>query len=169
MRGDEEKCRDAGCSGFLTKPIDMDLLVRTIARGKRANVRRRWPVADAKLPAPACGGGKRSPPRLPRTSPPLACERRHTEATGVATCPANVSNRACRATIPEFCQIIVEFVDRLHEQLGAMEQAWGKQDLSRTGLAGALAQGIGRHSRLCRTHRASPQTRTAGYAKNESG
>jgi PAS domain S-box-containing protein len=31
MRGDEEKCRAAGCSGFLAKPIDMDLLLRTIA------------------------------------------------------------------------------------------------------------------------------------------
>lgn len=30
MRGDEEKCRAAGCSGFLAKPIDMDLLLRTV-------------------------------------------------------------------------------------------------------------------------------------------
>ncbi len=30
MRGDEEKCRAAGCSGFLTKPIDVDLLVRAV-------------------------------------------------------------------------------------------------------------------------------------------
>ena len=32
MRGAEEKCRAAGCSGFLTKPIDIDLLVHTVAR-----------------------------------------------------------------------------------------------------------------------------------------
>jgi len=31
MSGDEEKCRAAGCSGFLAKPIDMDVLLRTVA------------------------------------------------------------------------------------------------------------------------------------------
>jgi CheY-like chemotaxis protein len=31
MQGDEAKCRNAGCSGFLTKPVDADLLVRTLA------------------------------------------------------------------------------------------------------------------------------------------
>jgi CheY-like chemotaxis protein/HPt (histidine-containing phosphotransfer) domain-containing protein/anti-sigma regulatory factor (Ser/Thr protein kinase) len=30
MRGDEEKCRAAGCSGFLTKPVDPDSLTRTL-------------------------------------------------------------------------------------------------------------------------------------------
>jgi len=32
MQGDEDKCRSAGCSGFLTKPIDMDLLIKTMAQ-----------------------------------------------------------------------------------------------------------------------------------------
>src|SRR5204862_115127 len=31
MRGDEAKCRDAGCSDFLTKPIDPDTLLRAAA------------------------------------------------------------------------------------------------------------------------------------------
>ena len=30
MKGDEDKCRDAGCSGFLTKPIDIDKLINAL-------------------------------------------------------------------------------------------------------------------------------------------
>lgn len=32
MRGDEQKCRDAGCSGYLTKPIDIDELLRVVGQ-----------------------------------------------------------------------------------------------------------------------------------------
>lgn len=31
MHGDEEKCRAAGCTGFLGKPVDLDELIRTVA------------------------------------------------------------------------------------------------------------------------------------------
>ncbi|MFQ5461535.1 MAG: PAS domain S-box protein [Phycisphaerae bacterium] len=32
MRGDEERCKVAGCTSYLSKPVDMDELVRTTAR-----------------------------------------------------------------------------------------------------------------------------------------
>ncbi len=31
MQGDQQKCMDAGCSGFLTKPVDMDKLIEAVA------------------------------------------------------------------------------------------------------------------------------------------
>ena len=31
MKGDQDKCLAAGCSGYVTKPIDTDMLVRTVA------------------------------------------------------------------------------------------------------------------------------------------
>ena len=31
MKGDEKKCRDAGCSGYLAKPVDSNTLVATVA------------------------------------------------------------------------------------------------------------------------------------------
>ncbi len=31
MQGDEQRCLDAGCSGFLSKPVNMDKLIQTIA------------------------------------------------------------------------------------------------------------------------------------------
>jgi CheY-like chemotaxis protein/HPt (histidine-containing phosphotransfer) domain-containing protein len=32
MKGDQEKCEAAGCSGYLTKPVNMDDLIRTVRR-----------------------------------------------------------------------------------------------------------------------------------------
>ena len=39
MRGDEERARAAGCDGYLTKPVDRDLLIETIRRHLRASAR----------------------------------------------------------------------------------------------------------------------------------
>jgi PAS domain S-box-containing protein len=133
MHGDEEKCRAAGCTGFLTKPIDMDLLVRTVAEAAGPAVGREGvekgtdiiqaPVPTSTAPFPASGSGASA----------LGYQEEvvsgtDSSANGASEAPHLVSSLP--QDDPEFCQIIVEFVDRLHEQLGAMQQAWQKQDFS---------------------------------------
>ena len=74
MKGTEGKCREAGCTGFLTKPIDMDKLVNSLARrsARAATNSRRWRRrhADVAPPSGLLRGTQSTPhcPRMTRTS-----------------------------------------------------------------------------------------------------
>ena len=46
MKGSEDRCREAGCSGFMTKPIEMDRLLRLLAKELQ-------PVQGRSRPLPA--------------------------------------------------------------------------------------------------------------------
>jgi two-component system, sensor histidine kinase and response regulator len=53
MSGDEQRCRDAGCSGYLTKPIDPHRLLATVAdalNGRDAEVDRRLGLDSCERP-----------------------------------------------------------------------------------------------------------------------
>lgn len=70
MKGAEERCRAAGCSGYLTKPIDMDEVVETIARatpGSGGSSRRILESLEARGPGVPEGiaGDRRSEPGIP--------------------------------------------------------------------------------------------------------
>jgi CheY-like chemotaxis protein len=106
MRGDEEKCRAAGCTGFLTKPIDMDLLVRTVGESL------------GEQPAQTSTASPSIPSQIP----------------GVMLAPEPVAGAGRLHSIldtsdPDFCEIVEEFVQRLGEQLGEIEAAWSKGEM----------------------------------------
>ena len=106
MKGDEETCRRAGCSGYLPKPIDEAILVATVARFLV-----RDEESNAALGAP-------SPPPKPRV------EMVSLPKEIVSTLPGDDA---------DFREIIVDFVVRLHEKLADLRAAVTDGDLRRVG------------------------------------
>jgi PAS domain S-box-containing protein len=113
MKGFETECLAAGFSGYMTKPIDIDGLMRSLAEllGGRRTER-----ARAEDPA------IRTLPDAPEDEVPA----------GGAT--AIVSRLP--ADDPRFRRLIERFVPRLHEQIAAMDRAWEARDFEQlAGLA----------------------------------
>jgi len=132
MKGDEEKCRAAGCCGYLTKPLDMDLLVETVAKS--------IPAAD-----------------LPGS---------HAESSSLKTSaerPALISSLP--SDDPDFREIVEEFVDRLEEQIQAMNRAWAAQDLTELGQLAHWLKGSGGMAGFAAF--TAPAGRLERLAKNE--
>jgi HPt (histidine-containing phosphotransfer) domain-containing protein len=112
MAGDEEKCRSAGCSGYVTKPVDCDLLVHTIARtlgiesgGPKRVVAEAAADRGPESQAVASGNWKAwaASSRVASTAQPL-----------FSTLPTEN---------PDYREIVEGFLPRLREQLAAMREA----------------------------------------------
>ncbi|MDB4670862.1 ATP-binding protein [Pirellulaceae bacterium] len=90
------ECMQAGCNGLLTKPIDLDLLTRTVGEV-------------------VTGGGF---PGIGQVHNSISID---SESPVVSTLPTD---------IPEFMEILKEFVPRLHDRLDDMQDSWNRDDLA---------------------------------------
>ncbi len=116
MKGFEQEIMAAGCSGYLTKPIDIDGLLQVLADllgGQRS-------VDDEGATVTAPPESIPSMPTHPTIESPTVDEPADTDAPIVSRL----------ATNPRFRPIIEKFVTRLHEQLETMSTAWENRDLT---------------------------------------
>ncbi|MCA9174880.1 MAG: response regulator [Planctomycetales bacterium] len=109
MKGDEDKCLAAGCSGFLTKPIKIDHLLATLAEvlGLSTEPRQLTELPPTELPAqqpPHIAIGATSPQSEPAT------------AAGALVSELPTDD-------PDFAEIVVEFAERLNERLADIRKS----------------------------------------------
>ncbi len=112
MKGFEQEVLAAGCTAYVTKPVDIDVLLAELARllgGQQVQA----PVADA----PAA--------EVPAAEAP-AVEPAAVVPEAVQAPAEPIVSRF--ATSPRFAPIVRKFAARLQEQLGAAEQAWAGGD-----------------------------------------
>jgi len=105
MKGFEQDILAAGCSRYLTKPIDIDSLIQTLA---------------------GFLGGEPSESDAAARVPAGATADRATQHELAPVVPPLVSRLSTQN--PRIRAIIEKFVERLDEQLGAMTQAWNDRD-----------------------------------------
>ncbi|MFO1006646.1 MAG: response regulator [Planctomycetaceae bacterium] len=129
MKGDEEKCREAGCTGYLTKPVNIDELLKTVAEivGRDHSL----PLPEApevvKPVASQASVSAGSPGPIDQVldavqSPVPAAMKSQPAPIGlplVSTLPMDD---------PEFREIVVRFVSRLEGQIVAMRTALASKD-----------------------------------------
>ncbi len=104
MKGFEQEIRAVGCSGYLTKPIDIEGLIQTLAD--------------------LLGGRRIS--REDIEVVPLAPEVDASSEADGSEAPPLVSR--LQSSNPRFRSIIERFVQRLSAQLEAMDRAWQRRD-----------------------------------------
>jgi CheY-like chemotaxis protein/HPt (histidine-containing phosphotransfer) domain-containing protein len=121
MQGDREKCLAAGCSGFLTKPLKIDELLRTVAEA----LAKRAQSPDCITQSPDC-----------KTQSPDCTAEQLLDATLEMLVDSQVDSHVGSRTaivstlpnIPEYQDIVGSFVVRLHERFEEIGSARVKSD-----------------------------------------
>jgi signal transduction histidine kinase/ActR/RegA family two-component response regulator/HPt (histidine-containing phosphotransfer) domain-containing protein len=108
MKGDEDKCKAAGCTGYMSKPIDGDRLLAALRPFLSNLPMPTEPTPAAEAPAREPQPGNAPTPRTPS--------------------PAAEDRSPIYSTLPmddlEFREIVQEFLERLRDKLVAMQQAY---------------------------------------------
>ncbi len=104
MKGFEQKCLDAGHTGYMTKPIDIDQLVAKLAELLNATVAAASPESDV----------------------PMLSHEANDDA-GNSAVAAPIYSRLSTSD-PRFRRLISRFTERLDAQLQAIDNAWTKRN-----------------------------------------
>ena len=111
MKGFDDELTANGFSGYLTKPVDIDALVQMLAEHLGARQSEIEPEREAEI----VGEEDRRECRLePEARTPMA---------GLEPIASTLGGN------PRFQPLVSRFIDRLHEQLAAMETAYRERDL----------------------------------------
>ena len=162
MKGFEQEILAAGCTGYVTKPIDIDILLGTLA--EKLGVGKRVKAA----PAPAAERAAPAPAPLTASIPmPVLEERIDLGPAAGAGGPPVVSRFANH---PRLRSAAARFAGRLGEQLDAMDRAHAAGNFVELTALAHWLKGRGRHRRLRRLHgaRAQPRDPVEGGRRNQA-
>jgi HPt (histidine-containing phosphotransfer) domain-containing protein len=132
MKGFEQTILEAGCSHYMTKPIDIDLLLSTLAgllNGKRVSAR---PQPQAAL-APAAPV-EQPRPAATRTARAAGAGGAPVVTSAVGAPPIGVPVVSRLADHPRLRAVVRKFAQQMPERMRAIEEAWEARDY--TTLAG---------------------------------
>jgi PAS domain S-box-containing protein len=122
LHGFEKEIAQVGCDGYLTKPIDIDAMLETLA-ARLGGVRADGSAADSTDAGALIAAGAVPAPPVPKVPAP-ARPSAHAAAPGGDT--AAVVSRL--AGTPRFAPVVASFAQRLPERLAALRAAHVRGD-----------------------------------------